>query len=251
MISYALITKDKISHSIESILSVKNLPKHEHEFIVHCPMSAIQDDTDHQIIERANLKVVEDSAKRGSPYAFNNILHHVQGKYVSYLLNNIIYPTNLLDIISYLDGEGKQKKIKLVNLMWEGGPGLLNLNHADSHINGVLWEPHLGTPVTIENTPYPIIPLPFVEIDTIAKYLEGHIFHPEFKNHYPDHWLGFYISRHETYKPFSWSCPGVQYKQSNYQRVSSCSTDHEDSLTLRSLTDKYLIDKNMRYTDKI
>ncbi len=241
MISYVLITKDKLSYSNPCLQGIWNLPPHEHEIIAYCPASSIQDHLDELTISTMGITVIEDTKKAGSPSAFNDALNYVQGKYISYLLNDIIYPSNLLDVVDYLnDGDGKNKKFKLVNLFWDAGPGLIINHHADESVNGKLWEHDIrSTPVPKEYGSYPIIGIPFVELDTIDKYLDGHIFHPAFKNHCPDHWLGFYLSRNEVYNPYSWVCPGVRYSLSGYQRVSSSHTDNEDNATLRTLADKW------------
>jgi len=134
--------------------------------------------------------------------------------------------------------------------MWDAGPGCTIYNHSEG-LNGKMWPRENSTTVAYDNTPYPVIPLPFVELETIHKYLDGCIFHPSFINHWPDHWLGFYLSRHETYKPYNWICPHVQFEQSGYQRQSNFSTDHIDGQLLRELTDKYAQDNSINYTVKL
>ncbi len=252
MISYALVTKDSLSYSKTCIDAIYRLPKHEFELVIVCPESSIYSREDEQILLQTKARLICDTMQ-GSPNAFNLAAKHARGKYISYLLNDIVYPDNVLDVVEYLEnGEGRNKKFKLVNLMWDGGPGCIIQHHLDESANGKLWAHDIrSTPIPAEYGPYPVIPLPFIELETIAKYLDGHIFHPSFKNHCPDHWLGFFISRHEDFKPLSWVCPGVRYSLSGYQRISSSHTDNEDNATLRLLADKYVENNNIKYVEEL
>ncbi len=240
-ISYMLITKDRLSYSYECLSSIFNLPKHDMEFIVCCPESSIADHLDEFIVKQHDLKIIVDTEMNGGTSAINKCCEKATGKYISLVINDVVYPKNFLSIIDYLNNDFKEKVFKMVNIMWDGGPGLPIHNHPDEK-EGFIWEAHLWTPVDISNTPYPVIPLPFMEVETLATKLGGKLIHPEFKNHYGDHWLGFFISRNETFKRFNWTCPYIKYASSQYRGSTNCGNDEFDKRILRKLTDNF--DKN-------
>lgn len=237
-ISYILITKDRLSSAYECLSSIFSLPKHDMEFIVCCPESSISSELDQFLIKQHNIKIVIDTEQSGGTWAINRAYQEATGKYVSLVINDVVYPPNFLSIVDYLNNDFKEKKFKIVNIMWDGGPGLPIHNHPDEK-EGFIWEAHLWTPVDISLTPYPVIPLPFMELETFHDKLGGKLIHPDFKNHYGDHWLGFFVSKNETFKPFNWVCPYIKYKSSQYRGSSNCGNDEYDKAVLRRLTDNF------------
>ena len=69
------------------------------------------------------------------------------------------------------------------------------------------------------------------------------LYHPDFKHHYIDHWLGFYLSKNEEYEPHKWRCPTIKYKVAHNSSISNTKDDMYDMSILRNLTDLFVKDK--------
>ena len=235
MISYLLATKHDIRYSLDTIDSILTLPQHDFEIIICSP---------HEIkTEDARLLWVKDDKCTGSPYAFNKAYQHSSGKYIAIIIDDVILPQNLLDILDFMESDFmSKKKFKVSNILWDGGPGLPTFGHdevPDGSPKGD-WPVDKFTSVDVKKCPYSVIPLPVLSRDTIETYLSGHIFHPSFKNHFIDHWLGFYLSKNETYEPNKWRCPSLKYAMSPNRKPTERTDDSYDEYILKCLTDTFI-----------
>jgi len=233
MISYLLATKHNIRYSLDTIDSILSLPNHDKEIIICGPEEVLEDDN--------RFRWVLDDKCTGSPYAFNKAYWASQGDYIATVVDDIILPSNFLDMLDFMNSDFmRQKKFKMSNTMWDGGPGLFNYGHDDVVDGENMWTIDKCHPVNINKCPYNVIPLPFFKRDTIKTYLSNHLFHPSFKNHFIDHWLGFYVSKNETYAPQKWRCPSIRYSMSQNKKPTITTDDNHDSHILRCLTDTFI-----------
>ena len=85
--------------------------------------------------------------------------------------------------------------------------------------------------------------MPFVARETVEKHFNGYIYHPSFRQHYGDHWVGFFASKNETYKPNSWRCPTVNYIVLKGIASMNSRHDAEDIATFRRLATKWVDEK--------
>lgn len=75
---------------------------------------------------------------------------------------------------------------------------------------------------------------PVFSRDTIDNYLGGYIYHPSFAHHYPDNWLGYWLTMNGE--------PVIEYDRYDMLTFSnSCYNTHDslDESTFRELIDKY------------
>lgn len=239
MISYLLVTKHDVALSWDTIESIFLLPEHDREIIICCPPNKIRDDD--------RFVWVPDTKCTGSPNAFNTAYKQSHGNYIATMIDDIILPHNYLDILDFMKSDFmKQKKFKISNTMWDGGPGLLTYGHddvKDGEPKG-LWPIDKWHPIDVAQCPYSVLPLPFLERSTIEQHLSNKIFHPAFKNHFIDHWLGFYLSKNETYKPHSWRCPSIRYEMSkNTRKGTEITNDDYDINILSCLAQTFVKDE--------
>ena len=235
MISYLIATKHDISLSYDTIDSILSLPNHDNEIIICCPDHVMRDDT--------RFKWVLDDKCTGSPYAFNKAYQHSHGDYVSIIIDDVLLPSNFLDILDFMKSDFmSHKKFKVSNILWDGGPGLPTFGHDDVPDGDEKGNWPIGnwTSVAIEKGPYSVIPLPFFEKKTVENLLSGYVFHPSFRNHFIDHWLGFYLSNNEDFEPNKWRCPSIKYTMSSNRKPTVTINDIYDRNILRILTNTFI-----------
>lgn len=238
-ISYILPTNRPVSLSSPALNAVLELPPHEFEIIIACPPSAIT-----QELKECNdirIKIVEDATSTGACNPTNDAYKVSDGDYISIMSDDIMYPPNFLDVVDWMESEHTQKKeFKIVNIMWDGGPGLFTFGHDDVADGTSQWWPPPDRHFPAAGYPYSVIPMPFIARETVEKHFKGYIYHPHFRQHYGDHWVGFYASKNETYKPNTWRCPTVNYIV--LQGIASMNSRHdaEDIATLRRLVSEWL-----------
>ena len=209
-ISYILPTNRALTDSRQSLESILQLPAHDKEIIV-CAPSSVMTESDKEYAALNKITLIDDDKCMGSVYAFDKAYKASDGDYVSCLIDDIAYPSNFLEMLDFMNGDFMSRKIfKVANIMWDGGPGL-PLDGNDTKHNGVVWDINTSHPIDVKLCPYAIIPLPFLERRTIEEKLSGHIFHPDFRQSYCDHWLGFYICKNEKFEPYRWKCKSISY----------------------------------------
>ena len=239
MISYLLATKHDIFDSWDTIQSILSLPEHDYEIVICCPKDKII--PPQYIYRHLNFKWVVDDVCTGSAHAFNQAYFNSYGNYIATIIDDIILPNNFLDILDFMKSDFMQKKkYKISNIMWDCGPGLYNYGHDDVPDGVNKWPINEHHPVDVNKCPYSVIPLPFFERSTIENKLDGHLFHPAFKNHFIDHWLGFYVSKNEEFEPYKWRCPSIKYTMSSNRKPTEIKDDTYDRNLLKILTQSFI-----------
>jgi len=241
-ISYLLPTNRAISLDSPAIKAVLELPPHDFELVIACPKSAIMTE-----ITDPRIKIVEDTTSTGACNPTNDAYKASDGDYISIMSDDIGYPPNFLDVVAWMESEHTQKKeFKIVNLMWDSGPKLNTFGH-DALVDGTsFWWPPPDPYLPERCYPYSVIPMPFIARETVEKHFLGHIYHPNFKQHYGDHWIGFYASKNEIYKPNTWRCPTVNYVVLHSIASMNSRHDAEDMATFRRLATDW-VDKKIAY----
>lgn len=246
-ISYVLSTGRPFNFFMNSLNIVLNFNKHDHEIIVCSPKHTI---TDEQIetLNSLNIKWVEDDKMIGSAYGFNKGYWNSDGDYVCMMIDDVGLPNNYLNILDWFDSDFmKKKRFKIVNQMWDGGPGLYMYGHDDLIDGQSKWcvedipeykfKPY---PVPSALQPYCVIPLSTLSRETIEKELNGHIYHPNFHTRWTDHWLGFYVSKNEVFEKYKWRCPNFgTYQLLNPGQINT-HFDNSDEDTFRELVTKFI-----------
>lgn len=249
--SYILATNKDLGFSQDTIISILSLPKHDMELIVCCPQSSIRPQYE-DFLKQHNIKIIIDKECSGSIYAFNYAYSFTDGDYIAMMIEDIILPSNYLDMQAWMESDFmKQKRFKISNTLWDAGPGLLMYGHNDPNaLDGnekfrwPITAPHLC--INPAYTPYSVIPLPFFSRKTVEKDLQGYLFHPKIKHHFPDHWLGFFISKLETFEPFKWRCPTVQYQvNTRYSFPYDWSTNDYDMKIVAQLAEDFMAGKQL------
>lgn len=237
-ISYLLATNRSLNLSSETIQSILTLPEHDFELVICAPESVLNSAN----ISHPNIKFSEDDKCTGSAYGFNKAYWDSTGEYLSTISDDVVFPSNFLDILDFIETDFfKNKKFKISNTMWDGGPGYSPSGHPDleDSLPGNTWPIDKYHPVDIKHCPYSVIPGPFLSRDTVENQLDNHIFHPDFAHHYIDHWLGFFVSKNETFEPTKWRCPSLRYRMASNPAMSS-SQDNYDLSVLKRLTDNFI-----------
>lgn len=237
-ISYIYCTREAVTEKNESINSILSLPKHDHEILICAPKAALEATT---LPAYDNLKLIEDDKGTGAVYACNRAYKYSDGRYLSLITDDIIYPENFLDILDFMNSDFMSRKTyKISNSLWDGGPGLAAVGHNDL-IDGnpeTAWPIDKYHSVPVELCPYPLIPMPFWDRETVVNKLNSYLFNPHFQHRYNDHWLGFFCSKNEEFEPFKWRCPSIKYRVSS-NNVSRTASDEYDLRILNYLTSNF------------
>ena len=239
-ISYILPTNRPLSLSSPAIKAVLELPSHAFELIIACPKSAM---TEEIVLASQGMpiKLVEDKTCTGACNPTNAAYKVSDGDYISIMSDDITYPPNFLDVVEWMEGEEvRQKEFKIVNMLWDGGPGLITYGHDAVADGQSLWWPPPDPLLPQECYPYSVICMSMMARETIEKHFNGHIYHPDFRQHYGDHWIGFYACKNEVYKPFSWRCPTIKYQVVHSMSSMNSRHDAEDILTFRRLASEWM-----------
>lgn len=238
-ISYILSTGRPFDFFINSINIVLNFEKHDREIIVCSPRHTITDEN-LEILNSLGIKWVEDDQMSGSAYGFNKAYWNSDGDYACMMIDDVGLPNNYLTILDWLDSDFMAKKrFKIVNSMWDGGPGLYTYGH-DDLVDGQSKWPESNYPVPLEWHPYSVIPLSTISRDTIEKEFNGFIYHPNFHTRWTDCWLGLYVSKNEVFENHKWRCPSFGPYQLLNQGQMSNKFDSSDENTFRELVMKFI-----------
>ena len=248
--SYILATNKDLGFCQDTILSILRLPKHDMEFLICCPETAVRPEYQ-EFLDKFNIKIVIDKELSGSIHGFNHPYKFTDGDYICMVCDDVIFPANYLDMQDWMQSDFmKKKRFKISNTLWDAGPGLLMYGHNDK-VNApdgaVRWPisaPHLC--INPAYTPYAVIPLPFLARETVEKELQGYLFHPKIKHHFPDHWLGFYVSKLETFEPFTWRCPTIEYQiNTKFSFPYDWKTNDYDMKVVAQLAEDFMAGKQM------
>jgi len=242
-ISYILPTNRPVCLESPAIKAVFSLPTHDFELVIACPEGCLHAN----MTQDKRVKFVIDKTSTGACQPTNDAVAHTDGDYISIMSDDICYPPNFLDVLAWTDSEDfKKKEFKIINLMWDGGPGLFTYGHDDVLDGTSLWWPPPDRELPERCYPYSVIPMPFIARETLYKHFKGYVYHPNFLQHYGDHWIGFYASKNEKHKPNTWRCPTVNYIV--LKNIASMNSRHdaEDIVTFRQLATQW-VDSGIPY----
>lgn len=183
-ISYIISTIRPWNMVQQTINSIQAMGEHDHEILICSPYE--------YNIKHDNVKFLLDDENNGSRYAWNKMVKYSQGDWIMEVTDDWHFVN--LDIQKLLRFTYSDKMLKKT----------FKLIHMTARN---VWGE--TTPFNIDVTPittiYPCIHFSFIEKKTINKKLDGVIFNERFRNCYVDHWLGFYCSQNEKYKPLDYN----------------------------------------------
>ena len=254
-ISYILPTRRQMSLAYPVIDALFRLPPHDFELIIACHERFFSE----ELLSNNQIKLVKDTSGTGACNPANDAYKISDGDYICLMSDDIMYPQNFLDIIPWMESDNVQKRrFKLANIMWDGGAdGIVNgepiylwLNGHDDLEDGK-WHWPSQDPIIASIAPYSYLIMPFVERETMEKEFAGHLFPPEFRHHYGDHWMGLYVSKNETFNPFcNWRCPTIKYIPLAHLALTNANHDTQDLNTFHSFCLKWKNNHNVSYLGK-
>lgn len=117
-----------------------------------------------------NTVWVEDKEECGCVYGFNLAYKHSVGEYIILSTDDHVFDENVRHVITEL--ELSENRYKILSITGED-----------------------GRPCCIPSDlpPYQIVRFPVMARETIENDLNGYVYNPNFKHHYPDNWLGFWL----------------------------------------------------------
>jgi hypothetical protein len=128
-----------------------------------------------QEISGENVRwIKEETYSDGLVGAYNALVPHALGKYLVYAVDDCTFDDKFYTAIDLLESYVyNRREMKILCLGSDNG---------------------LGSFLPRGYPKYGVYRYPIIARETVHKYLNGHLFHPSFKNHYADNWLGFWIT---------------------------------------------------------
>lgn len=136
----------------------------------------------------------EDKPSGGGIYGINYTAQRCRGKYMAVITDDMLVDRNIFGIAHQFYNERT----------WEGRKMKVFGFGSGSHVS--CWVPNTSNPTEYGCPPqlvgpkdrnyqnaYRILCFPALEHETLTKYLDNHIFHPNFKHHFGDNWLGLWL----------------------------------------------------------
>jgi hypothetical protein len=191
---------------IENINSL-NFGEKKHEIIVVSP----------NYIQGENVTYIEENHNnRGCVGAYNLGYKKSNGDYIILCSDDHFFDLDSPKVIEILKSElFSNKKFKIV---------CLPTNH------------HSSCPLPdYTNVQGIIARYPVFERNTVENYMGGYIYHPEFRHHYPDNWLGYWMSQEgETTIEIS------EYNMITFNSQCDKSNDDYDENVFKKLIKNYI-----------
>lgn len=136
-------------------------------------------------VEGENVVWYPEKDQSGPLYAFNYLFRNTTGKYCICLVEDHHAVSPWENAIDFLENEYQMNKYKICSLS-TGSGFACGLPRRGTRFGSIL---NLQ-----EDLPdCQICRFPVVERETIYKYMNGYIFHPEFRYHAGDIYLGYYL----------------------------------------------------------
>lgn len=157
--------KDFALKVINNINSIQGLETFRYEILVYSPTE----------VAGKNVRwVKEESFSDGCVAAYNKLIINANGKYLIQAGDDYYFDNKFCNAINLLNSPiFSNRKFKMVLL---------------GSSNGV------GAYMPPGYPRYLVCRYPIIAKETVMTYLHGHLFHPQFKNHYADNWLGYWIT---------------------------------------------------------
>jgi len=150
--------------SIDNINEISKNSKYSYEILVT---------SEHPISGENVTWIKEEEYSDGCVPAYNSLIPHTSGKYLVFAVDDCFFDDQFYTAIDLLESYVYDNRhIKLLTLGSDNG---------------------LGSFLPRGYPKYGVYRYPIVAKETVMKYFDGHLFHPTFKNHYADNWLGFWV----------------------------------------------------------
>jgi len=118
--------------------------------------------------------IKEEEYSDGLVGAYNALVPHASGKYLVYSVDDCFFDDKFYTTIDLLESYVyDRRQLKLLCVGSDNG---------------------LGSFMPRGYPKYGVYRYPIVGRETVMKYFDGHLFHPWFKNHYADNWLGYWVT---------------------------------------------------------
>ncbi len=174
-----------------------------------------------------NVRWYEEREQSGPIAAFNNMAADAEATYFICLVDDHIVEDNIFNVIDFLQSdEFKERQFTIATI----SPGESNFAHipvkGDTWCGGIL--------VDYVQAPHTTMRFPAVSKQTVKKQLQNFIFHPAFKYHAGDLWLGYYLGEMGE--------PGIQYEGANiteYQNLRNWQYEKSDCQMYHRLVSKF------------
>lgn len=129
-------------------------------------------------IDYPKVRWIKEYHQLGGVYAINYLAHHAEGEYIYSASDDHVVSNNFFHAVEFIENNYKDKKYKITSVQ-SGSPCYLKAC-PDFPKLGLLPE-------------FLIMRFPVVHQQTIYEQLNGFIFHPYFRNHSADCYLGFFL----------------------------------------------------------
>jgi hypothetical protein len=137
-----------------------------------------------------SIKWIKDNQMLGSIPAFNELVNIASGDYVAILTDDHIVSPNFFDALYFLESSLFVNRKHRICTLASGVVGQ-NIQSPPCRLPESFGP---GWKNSWRKLPqYLVMRFPFASVETIKNQMDGCIFHPRFKNHFADNYLGFYL----------------------------------------------------------
>lgn len=188
-----------------------NLKNWKYEILVYSPDEITGD----------NVRwIKEESFSDGCIQGYNTLYQHAKGEYLIQAGDDYLFDNNFYTAIDLLKSDiYLRRQLKVLILGTDNG---------------------LGSFMPRGYPKYTVFRFPIISKDTVTKYLNGHIFHPQFKNHYADNWLGYWITNMFDETPIEVWNTTIHFNKPTQGILESYGhNDHIDHQTFISLVNRF------------
>lgn len=152
----------------KSIENINNLPLDgaEREILVFSPFE----------VSGPNVTWYEEKTNSdGCVAGYNFLINQCAGKYAVHAVDDCFFDDKFIHAINLLESYIYARRgLKILTLGSDNG---------------------LGSFMPQGYPKYSVLRYPIVALETAMTLMNGYFYHPEFKNHYADNWLGYWITR--------------------------------------------------------
>ena len=154
-----------VNRSIDNLNEIMSNSKYTYEILVT---------SEHNVSGKNVRWIKEENYNDGCVGAYNSLVGPSKGKYLAFATDDCTLDDQFDTAIDLLESYAfANRKLKMLCLGTDNG---------------------LGSFLPRGYPKYMVFRVPVIAKETITNYLGGYIFHPQFKNHYADNWLGFWLT---------------------------------------------------------
>lgn len=176
--------------------------------------------------------IPENEQHEGCIFGYNTLYQNSTGKYIYIISDDTLLPLTLLNAIFLLESSIFKNRTYKVTSLESPDPYWDYNNRTQMPIRGGLCASPEKLPIELQNEKY-LLPenrysvmwFPVFAKETVEKHLNGYIYNPEFKQHYPDNYLGFFLGEFGHEKPII--CPNTRTHMMEYRGPSNLHQDYD------------------------